>query len=40
MWIKDDFKPKKLDKYQKLKISGEVESFIQKSEKLSKSILE
>ncbi|MCK4406517.1 MAG: hypothetical protein KAV44_02455 [Bacteroidales bacterium] len=38
MWIKDNFKPKKLDRYQKVKISGEVERFIKKSEKLSKSV--
>ena len=38
MWVKDNSKPKKLDKSQKAKISGEVEKFIQKSEKLSKSV--
>lgn len=38
MWIKGNPKPKKLDEYQKLKISGEVENFIKKSEKLSKSV--
>ncbi len=38
MWIKNNPKPKKPDNFQKLKISGEVESFIKKSEKLSKSV--
>ena len=38
MWIKDNFKPRKLDRFQKAKISGEVEDFIKKSEKLSKSV--
>jgi len=38
MWIKGNFKPKKLDRFQKAKISSEVEDFIKKSEKLSKSV--
>lgn len=38
MWLKNNLKPRKLDNFQKAKISGEVESFIEKSEKLSKSV--
>jgi len=38
MWVKGNLKPKKLDRYQKMKISNEVEVFVKKSEKLSKSV--
>ncbi len=38
MWVKGNLKPKKLDRYQKMKISDEVKVFVKKSEKLSKSV--
>ena len=38
MWVKGNLKPKKLDRYQKMKISNEGVAFVEKSEKLSKSV--